>query len=85
MSDTKDRARETGPRKFAYNIEAAREREMHLYDLPQYLWGIYLQLGHWTILTVINKDTFLIGDSRNRKNSNNNPLAIVRMSHETTS
>ncbi|KAJ6151229.1 hypothetical protein N7470_007823 [Penicillium chermesinum] len=33
---TTSKAREAGPRKYAYNIDAAREREMHLY-LPY--WG----------------------------------------------
>lgn len=32
-SNGKHRGRE-GPRKYAYNIDAAREREMHLYLTP---------------------------------------------------
>ena len=38
VSRAKSKGRDTGPRKYAYNTEAAREREMHLYDdlLTQY-------------------------------------------------
>lgn len=28
-----ERGRQPGPRKYAYNMEAAREREMHLYGI----------------------------------------------------
>lgn len=34
-SGSQTKGRDNGPRKFAYNIDAAREREMHLYAKPE--------------------------------------------------